>query len=198
MEDQHGLSLKEVNAANQELDFNNSNDRLENKNRRQSVGGNGKPETEEEKRRNFLERNRQAALKCRQRKKAWLANLQTKVGMLTTENESLQMTINQLREEIDSFRSILVSHKDCPISVGNNRAACTTIGELVGHETGLAANAAAIIVQQQQNSRAPLQHHQHPVSTVHHSQQGQNFQRPSTGPNHRYATGVAPQFSNGY
>ncbi|KAI9626296.1 hypothetical protein KEM48_010548 [Puccinia striiformis f. sp. tritici PST-130] len=66
----------------------------------------GKPETEEEKRKNFLERNRQAALKCRQRKKAWLANLQTKVEYLSTENESLQLTINQLREEIDSFRSI--------------------------------------------------------------------------------------------
>merc|ERR1711939_1241313 len=37
--------------------------------------------TDEEKRRNFLERNRVAALKCRQRKKQWLANLQAKVEM---------------------------------------------------------------------------------------------------------------------
>ncbi|KAH9442930.1 hypothetical protein MJO28_014257 [Puccinia striiformis f. sp. tritici] len=109
----------------------------------------GKPETEEEKRKNFLERNRQAALKCRQRKKAWLANLQTKVEYLSTENESLQLTINQLREEIDSFRSILVTHQDCPITVGSGRGASTTIGELVGREPGLiAASAAAILAQQ--------------------------------------------------
>ncbi|WAR63002.1 hypothetical protein PtB15_18B84 [Puccinia triticina] len=116
----------------------------------------GKPETEEEKRKNFLERNRQAALKCRQRKKAWLANLQTKVEYLSTENESLQLTINQLREEIDSFRSILVSHKDCPITVGGGRGASTTIGELVGREPGLvAASAAAILAQQQQQQNGP-------------------------------------------
>ncbi|OBZ73097.1 hypothetical protein A0H81_06997 [Grifola frondosa] len=45
----------------------------------------------EEKRRNLLERNRQApaALKCHQRKKAWLAPLQAKVEYLQNENEQL-------------------------------------------------------------------------------------------------------------
>lgn len=125
----------------------------------------GKPETEEEKRKNFLERNRQAALKCRQRKKAWLAGLQNKVEYLSTENESLQMTINQLREEIDSFKSILISHKDCPITVGGGRGASTTIGELIGRETGLvAASAAAILAQQHHNNstRVGLPHPQPP------------------------------------
>ncbi|PLW26785.1 hypothetical protein PCASD_23420 [Puccinia coronata f. sp. avenae] len=135
----------------------------------------GKPETEEEKRKNFLERNRQAALKCRQRKKAWLANLQTKVEYLSTENETLQMTINSLREEIDSFRSILVSHKDCPITVGGGRGATTTIGELVGREPGLlAASAAAILAQQQHHhtDRAALRHlQQAPVNAIHGSTQ---------------------------
>jgi hypothetical protein len=114
-------------------------------------------------------------LKCRQRKKAWLANLQTKVEYLSTENETLQMTINSLREEIDSFRSILVSHKDCPITVGGGRGATTTIGELVGREPGLlAASAAAILAQQQHHhtDRAALRHPQQaPVNAIHGSTQ---------------------------
>jgi len=73
-------------------------------------------ETEEDKRKNFLERNRQAALKCRQRKKQWLNSLQSKVEYLTTDNETLTATIQQLREEIGTLRNILMSHKDCPLS----------------------------------------------------------------------------------
>ncbi|CAG8575555.1 13355_t:CDS:2, partial [Ambispora gerdemannii] len=70
----------------------------------------------EEKRRNFLERNRQAALKCRQRKKQWLANLQAKVEYLTQDNENLQNQATQLREEILNLKTLLLAHKDCPIT----------------------------------------------------------------------------------
>jgi ATF/CREB family transcription factor len=63
-------------------------------------GGQRKPETEEEKRRNFLERNRQAALKCRQRKKAWLTQLQAKNEYLTQENQRLQEALVSTREEL--------------------------------------------------------------------------------------------------
>lgn len=97
------------------------------------VGNNGgKGETEEEKRKNFLERNRQAALKCRQRKKAWLANLQSKVESLERENEGLEMTIGRLREEIESIRSILLVHHDeCLIRVGNGNGREMNIGDLI-------------------------------------------------------------------
>jgi len=63
-------------------------------------GGPKKPETEEEKRKNFRERNRQAALKCRQRKKAWLAQLQAKNEYLTQENQRLQEALVSTREEL--------------------------------------------------------------------------------------------------
>jgi ATF/CREB family transcription factor len=68
-----------------------------------------KPETEEEKRRNFLERNRQAALKCRQRKKAWLSQLQAKVEFLTNENERLTSALVSSREEISRLSSLVGS-----------------------------------------------------------------------------------------
>ncbi|KAG6849632.1 hypothetical protein H0H93_006755 [Arthromyces matolae] len=66
-----------------------------------------KPETEEEKRRNFLERNRQAALKCRQRKKAWLAQLQARNEQLTSENERLTSALVASREEISRLSALV-------------------------------------------------------------------------------------------
>ncbi|KAJ4409156.1 Transcription factor [Neurospora sp. IMI 360204] len=72
--------------------------------------------TEEEKRKNFLERNRVAALKCRQRKKQWLANLQQKVEMFSSENDALTATITQLREEVVNLKTLLLAHKDCPVT----------------------------------------------------------------------------------
>ncbi|KAF2704726.1 hypothetical protein K504DRAFT_515992 [Pleomassaria siparia CBS 279.74] len=72
--------------------------------------------TDEEKRKNFLERNRVAALKCRQRKKQWLANLQAKVEIFSTENDALSATVTQLREEIVNLKTLLLAHKECPVA----------------------------------------------------------------------------------
>lgn len=77
-------------------------------------GDNRKPETEEEKRKNFLERNRQAALKCRQRKKAWLNSLQSKVDHYQGENERLMQVINNLTGEVSRISAVLQSHRECP------------------------------------------------------------------------------------
>ncbi|PHH77240.1 hypothetical protein CDD82_3600 [Ophiocordyceps australis] len=82
-------------------------------------GSNGGPKTkmtEEDKRRNFLERNRVAALKCRQRKKQWLANLQNKVELFSSENDQLTTQITQLREEVVNLKTLLLAHKDCPVT----------------------------------------------------------------------------------
>ncbi|KOS20216.1 Transcription factor atf1 [Escovopsis weberi] len=72
--------------------------------------------TDEEKRRNFLERNRVAALKCRQRKKQWLQNLQNKVELYSSENDTLTQQITQLREEVVNLKTLLLAHKDCPVT----------------------------------------------------------------------------------
>ncbi|KAL1846581.1 hypothetical protein VTK73DRAFT_251 [Phialemonium thermophilum] len=79
-------------------------------------GGSKSKMTDEEKRRNFLERNRVAALKCRQRKKQWLANLQSKVEMFSSENDALTAQITQLREEVVNLKTLLLAHKDCPVT----------------------------------------------------------------------------------
>ncbi|KAB2578816.1 Transcription factor Jun [Lasiodiplodia theobromae] len=97
----------------------NDEDDSEDDNVKQEGGennNNGKKMTDEEKRKNFLERNRVAALKCRQRKKQWLANLQAKVELFSTENDALSAQITQLREEIVNLKTMLLAHKDCPVS----------------------------------------------------------------------------------
>lgn len=71
------------------------------------VGGEG-GDDDEDKRKNFLERNRQAALKCRQRKKAWLQDLQAKVAFFESENGNLQGTIGALRNEVMFLKSQLM------------------------------------------------------------------------------------------
>lgn len=59
--------------------------------------------------------DRVAALKCRQRKKQWLANLQAKVEMYSAENDTLNSQVAQLHEEIRNLRTLLMGHKDCPV-----------------------------------------------------------------------------------
>jgi ATF/CREB family transcription factor len=55
-------------------------------------------------------------LKCRQRKKQWLANLQQKVEIFSSENDSLSAQIAQLREEVVNLKTLLLAHKDCPVT----------------------------------------------------------------------------------
>jgi ATF/CREB family transcription factor len=55
-------------------------------------------------------------LKCRQRKKQWLANLQNKVEVYSNENDQLSQQLNGLREEVVNLKTLLLAHKDCPIT----------------------------------------------------------------------------------
>ena len=57
-----------------------------------------------------------AALKCRQRKKQWLTNLQNKVEMYTADNERLNGLVSELRREVVTLKSMLLAHKDCPVT----------------------------------------------------------------------------------
>ena len=91
-----------------------------------SAPGSRKKLTDEEKRKSFLERNRVAALKCRQRKKQWLENLQARVEYYSVENESLTAQVASLREQLQGVKNILLQHKDCP-SLGLSQEAFAAI-----------------------------------------------------------------------
>lgn len=71
----------------------------------------------EEKRKSFLERNRIAALKCRQRKKQWTEDLQEKVELYSSENEILNKQLASAREEIGNLRALLLQHKNCSLGI---------------------------------------------------------------------------------
>lgn len=78
---------------------------------------------------------RVAALKCRQRKKQWLANLQAKVELFTSENDALTATVTQLREEIVNLKTMLLAHKDCPVSQAQGLGSMMMNGIPPGYET---------------------------------------------------------------
>lgn len=101
-----------ISAAS--MDYDNSDD--DDEDMRDDENSPKSKMTDEEKRRNFLERNRVAALKCRQRKKQWLASLQSKVELFSNENEALTGQISQLREEVVNLKTLLLAHKDCPVT----------------------------------------------------------------------------------
>ncbi|GAB5587715.1 Transcription factor [Umbelopsis nana] len=71
----------------------------------------------EMKRLKFLERNRQAALKCRQKKKQWEKELQVRSEEVMKENKTLRIAVQDLKEEALMLKHQLLSHSDCDCTV---------------------------------------------------------------------------------
>ncbi|KAI1758560.1 hypothetical protein GGR53DRAFT_524570 [Hypoxylon sp. FL1150] len=65
------------------------------------------------KRDKFLERNRVAATKCRQKKKEWVSDLEETRFGLESQNNRLQMEYSSLRDEITHMKSQLMEHASC-------------------------------------------------------------------------------------
>lgn len=84
--------------------------------------------SDEEKRKSFLERNRIAALKCRQRKKQWTQELQGKVETYASQNEALTRQIGALQEELLMLRSTLRNHQNCSVGLDPKLAASLLAG----------------------------------------------------------------------
>ena len=87
-----------------------------------------------------------AALKCRQRKKAWLAQLQAKVEYLTNENERLTSALVTAREEISRLSSLVggvgVSANVNPHSASHHPHAVT--GPVPGVVNGVGMNGVGV------------------------------------------------------
>ncbi|XP_055925155.1 cyclic AMP-dependent transcription factor ATF-2-like [Argiope bruennichi] len=71
----------------------------------------------DEKRRRSLERNRAAATRCREKRKQWINALERKADELATTNSHLQHEVAQLRTEVAHLKSMLLAHKDCPVTL---------------------------------------------------------------------------------
>ncbi|XP_059822688.1 cyclic AMP-dependent transcription factor ATF-2 isoform X3 [Hemitrygon akajei] len=73
-------------------------------------------EDPDEKRRKFLERNRAAASRCRQKRKVWVQSLEKKAEDLSSTNIQLQNEVTLLRNEVAQLKQLLLAHKDCPVT----------------------------------------------------------------------------------
>ncbi|XP_062975752.1 cyclic AMP-dependent transcription factor ATF-7 [Elgaria multicarinata webbii] len=73
-------------------------------------------EDPDERRQRFLERNRAAASRCRQKRKLWVSSLEKKAEELTTQNIQLSNEVTLLRNEVAQLKQLLLAHKDCPVT----------------------------------------------------------------------------------
>ncbi|XP_034440999.1 cyclic AMP-dependent transcription factor ATF-7b isoform X4 [Hippoglossus hippoglossus] len=77
----------------------------------------------DERRQRFLERNRAAASRCRQKRKLWVNSLERKADDLVSTNVSLTTEVSLLRNEVAQLKQLLLAHKDCPVTVMQKKAA---------------------------------------------------------------------------
>ena len=61
----------------------------------------------------FLERNRVAASKCRQKKKEWTQNLEGRARDLQSENHSLRLWLESMRDEYMYLKTQIAEHRSC-------------------------------------------------------------------------------------
>ncbi|XP_036389674.1 cyclic AMP-dependent transcription factor ATF-7a [Megalops cyprinoides] len=77
----------------------------------------------DERRQRFLERNRAAASRCRQKRKLWVNSLEKKAEELTSMNVSLSNEVSLLRNEVAHLKQLLLAHKDCPVTTMQKKTA---------------------------------------------------------------------------
>ncbi|XP_061640383.1 cyclic AMP-dependent transcription factor ATF-7b isoform X2 [Phyllopteryx taeniolatus] len=82
----------------------------------------------DERRQRFLERNRAAASRCRQKRKLWVNSLEKKADDLASMNVSLTNEVTLLRNEVAQLKHLLLAHKDCPVTVMQKKAAFLAAG----------------------------------------------------------------------
>lgn len=89
-----------------------------------------KNKPEDAKRSKFLERNRVAASKCRQKKKEWTSNLETRARELQNSKNQLAIMVGSLKEEVLFLKSELLRHTGC---------GCSKIRDYLSHEVSALA-----------------------------------------------------------
>lgn len=80
---------------------------------RKSQKGEPKTKEEQEKREKFLERNRIAASKCREKKKLWFENLGAQSTRLYKDGIQKRLAVKQLRDELICLKDEILSTRKC-------------------------------------------------------------------------------------
>ncbi|KAI9837233.1 MAG: hypothetical protein M1819_000307 [Sarea resinae] len=106
-------------------------------------------EEDDAKRSKFLERNRVAASKCRQKKKEWTGNLEARARDLQNAKNQLSVIASSLRDEVLYLKGEMLKHSSCN---------CASIREYLNREVTNIANA--------DHSRLPYFGHGPPSSRI--------------------------------
>merc|ERR1719210_2290119 len=69
------------------------------------------------KRRKFLERNRQAAARCRERKKQWIISLEGRANELKEDNRRVEEECIRLRTKLDQLRKVLAQQDRTQVTI---------------------------------------------------------------------------------
>lgn len=64
--------------------------------------------------------SRAAAMRCRERKKAWVAELGRRAECMSATNRALVQEVKLLRAEVARLKALLLTHKDCPVTLAAN------------------------------------------------------------------------------
>ncbi|KAI1100747.1 hypothetical protein F4804DRAFT_344506 [Jackrogersella minutella] len=105
----HTITPEDAHETNDFLSLDSS----PTKRRNQRTKKNTDRGAESAKRNRFLEKNRVAATKCRQKKKEWVSDLEETRFGLESQNNHLQMEYSSLRNEITQIKSQLMEHASC-------------------------------------------------------------------------------------
>jgi uncharacterized small protein (DUF1192 family) len=104
--------------------------------RRKSSSNEEPPEVQEAKRKRFLERNRVAASKCRQKKKQWMQELESEARAAQNSSKILKNSVAVLREELIRLKNELLKHDSCD---------CSPIRQYLSHSAAkIAENTSAL------------------------------------------------------
>lgn len=68
-------------------------------------------------RKKLLEKNREAAYRCRQKKKKWVNDLEERSDNVENKNRELQEQVARLRDESIYLRNLLLTHGNCDCDV---------------------------------------------------------------------------------
>ncbi|KAF9343457.1 hypothetical protein BGX26_005693 [Mortierella sp. AD094] len=74
-------------------------------------------ESPEAKRQKFLERNRMAASKCREKKRLQTLKTIADADAITARNQALHESLDELQEEVRSLKNQILCHRDCGCDV---------------------------------------------------------------------------------
>lgn len=55
-------------------------------------------------------------MRCRERRKSWVAELERRAEHMLTTNQQLQLEVASLKAEVAQLKTLLLAHKDCPVT----------------------------------------------------------------------------------